>query len=54
MSPGSEFKEIIEHSAAGDISHKEVIILCAGKFVYDIYNIMNQSSVNKTALFSIE
>ena len=54
MGPGSKFERIWEHKNVDKISECESIILCSGKFVYDIEDILEKEKKDKTALLTIE
>jgi 2-oxoglutarate dehydrogenase complex dehydrogenase (E1) component-like enzyme len=54
MGPGTKFERIWEYRNVDKISECETIILCSGKFVYDIDEILEKENKDRTALLTIE
>lgn len=53
MGPGSKFERIWKHRNVENISNCEVVVLCSGKFVYDIDEILEKEKKDRTALLTI-
>lgn len=54
LGEGSKFKPVIGHINFDNLENCESVILCSGKYVYDVEAAIKEKNSTKTALFTIE
>lgn len=53
MAVNTTFQSILTHNAS-ELNNKQVVILCSGKYVYEILRIMEELSSDKAAVVTVE